>query len=63
MSNNKPKIELVITELTPYNEFDLACKGGYYVCPNCGKQQYISETTDGKEVECSSCEAIHVFKP
>ncbi len=52
-----------VTDMTPYNETDGPCGGGYYTCPqqNCGKQQYISKTEIGQVVRCDDCNTRHKF--
>ena len=50
-----------ISEIAPYNEYDHACNGGYFNCPNCNHLEYVSESEHGKIDECSSCGKSFVF--
>lgn len=52
-----------IENIAPYNEYDYALNGGYFNCPECGEQNYISETEEDKEIECNcGCEIIFKHK-
>jgi len=52
-----------ISQIAPYNEYDHACNGGYYMCPNpqCQHQLYISETYANKIGVCHVCNREHKF--
>lgn len=50
-----------IRDLAPYNEYDCACNGGYFRCPHCGNQEYVSKSEHGKIDECSSCGKQFMF--
>jgi hypothetical protein len=47
------------SEMAPYNETDHACGGGYYNCPNCGTQLYLSRSQVGDTIDCDYCEEWH----
>jgi hypothetical protein len=49
------------SELAAYNETDWACGGGFYDCPECGEQNYISESYDGMISNCCKCNIEHKF--
>lgn len=54
-NKSKPLLGVVyLSEIAPYSETDFACNGGFYNCPECGEQQYLSgaEIGDTKECEC-----------
>jgi len=50
-----------ISDLVSYNEYDHACNGGYFRCPHCENQEYVSESEHGKIDECSRCRKQFMF--
>lgn len=50
-----------LSDIAHYNEYDWACNGGYYNCPNCNEQQYTSSAESGEQVECD-CGKKYVFE-
>lgn len=59
MNNN---IEVVyLTEIAPYNETDFACNGGFFNCPECGEQLYISGAEVGDEDQCDFCNCNFIY--
>lgn len=58
---NRVLATVYISDLVPYNEYDHACNGGYFRCPNCGNQEYVSESEHGKIDECSKCSKPFMF--
>lgn len=58
---NRVLATVFISEIVPYNEYDNACNGGYFNCPNCNHLEYVSESEHGKIDECSSCGKSFVF--
>jgi hypothetical protein len=50
-----------LSEIAPYNETDSASGGGYYHCPHCHEQQYISAAEVGDTVKCD-CGDKYVFE-
>lgn len=53
--------EISIRAIAPYNETDFALNGGFFNCPNCNEQNYISESYNDKEIECCKCFKIIKF--
>lgn len=51
--------EIHIQCLAPYNETDHACNGGFYNCPNCGYQLYVSKSEHEDLNECENCGDLH----
>lgn len=41
-----------LSEIAPYNEYDHACNGGYFKCPYCGEQLYVSKAENGDVSDC-----------
>ena len=58
---NRVLATVIISEISPYNETDHACNGGYFRCPNCDNLEYTSDSEDGKIDECSACGKPFVF--
>lgn len=48
-----------ISEIAGYNETDHACNGGFYRCPYCHEQLYVSKSEDGDIQDCYNCGNEH----
>ena len=53
--------EISIRAIAPYNETDYALNGGFFDCPHCSEQNYVSESYNDKEIECCKCFKIIKF--
>lgn len=54
-------IEINIKDLAPYNEYDSDLNGGFYNCPECNEQNYVSESYENMISECCKCFVKHKF--
>jgi len=61
-NSTKPVLcEVYLSEIAPYNETDCALNGGFFNCPECGEQQYVSKSEQDDEYICD-CGVNIVFK-
>ena len=43
---------IYLEDIAPYNEYDHASNGGFFNCPSCNEQQYVSSAESGDNYKC-----------